>query len=411
MVNTAARTDDGGMRTGAEQQQAGPRLTRSVVDRRVAGVAGGIGRHFGIDPTLVRVAFVVLTVMGGSGVALYLIGWLLLPEDGAEESKATSLLRHHDGQPWDKGALVLAVVAGVVLVGALDGPRHMGWIGPIVVITVVALLLSRRDGPPHTVSPPPPPPPAGDATDQGTGPGAEPGGVDPLLRDAGVTDPFSAPAWAPAAGTWPVTAVAPPVAAKPPVTVATLSALIALAGGVLLLDAAGLAHVGVHGFAAAALVVVGVGLLASAWLGRAWGLIPVAVALGVVVAATSAPALSWRGGFGDRTYHPTGSAGLDRKYRLAAGDMTVDLTGLQPAEAVTKTHVTARVGVGHLLVRVPADERIRVHARTGAGNLSVLGENRSGTGVVVDRTAGPEDGSALLLDLETGFGQVEVERV
>ncbi len=68
------------MSTGASPSAATspPRLTRSSTDRVVAGVAGGLGRYLGVDPVILRIAFVVLAVTG-SGVLLYLIGWLVMP--------------------------------------------------------------------------------------------------------------------------------------------------------------------------------------------------------------------------------------------------------------------------------------------------------------------------------------------
>ena len=56
------------------------RLQRSRLDRSLAGVCGGIAEYFGWDPTLVRVGWVVLTLMGGSGILLYLVMWLVMPE-------------------------------------------------------------------------------------------------------------------------------------------------------------------------------------------------------------------------------------------------------------------------------------------------------------------------------------------
>jgi phage shock protein C len=56
------------------------RLYRSRNDRKLAGVCAGIAEYFGWDPTLVRVAWVLLTLLGGSGILLYLIMWLVMPE-------------------------------------------------------------------------------------------------------------------------------------------------------------------------------------------------------------------------------------------------------------------------------------------------------------------------------------------
>ena len=55
------------------------RLTRSETDKRIAGVCGGVAEYFGVDPTLVRVVFVVTALTGGAGLLLYLILWIALP--------------------------------------------------------------------------------------------------------------------------------------------------------------------------------------------------------------------------------------------------------------------------------------------------------------------------------------------
>jgi len=49
--------------------------------RLVAGVCAGLAAYFGIDPTLVRLGFVVLTVFGGFGILLYLGAWLVIPDE------------------------------------------------------------------------------------------------------------------------------------------------------------------------------------------------------------------------------------------------------------------------------------------------------------------------------------------
>ena len=58
----------------------------------LAGVAAGLARYFGVDPTIVRIAFVVLTVVGGAGIPLYLAGLLLIPEEGSDLSIAGSII-------------------------------------------------------------------------------------------------------------------------------------------------------------------------------------------------------------------------------------------------------------------------------------------------------------------------------
>lgn len=56
------------------------RLCRSRTDRKLAGVCGGLAEFLGWDSTLVRVLWIVLNLLGGSGVLIYLILWLAMPE-------------------------------------------------------------------------------------------------------------------------------------------------------------------------------------------------------------------------------------------------------------------------------------------------------------------------------------------
>jgi phage shock protein PspC (stress-responsive transcriptional regulator) len=67
-------------------------LRRPYAGRMVAGVAEGLARYLGVDTTLVRIAFVVLTVAGGAGIPLYLAGVLLIPGEGSKQSIAGSFI-------------------------------------------------------------------------------------------------------------------------------------------------------------------------------------------------------------------------------------------------------------------------------------------------------------------------------
>lgn len=59
-----------------------PRLVRSRADRRIAGVCGGLGDYFDVDPTIVRVAWVILSIIPGAivfGIVAYLVAWFIVP--------------------------------------------------------------------------------------------------------------------------------------------------------------------------------------------------------------------------------------------------------------------------------------------------------------------------------------------
>jgi phage shock protein C len=60
------------------------KLYRSRDERMIGGVCGGLGEFFGIDPTLIRLLFVLLTIFGGTGVLVYLVMLLIVPEEPLE---------------------------------------------------------------------------------------------------------------------------------------------------------------------------------------------------------------------------------------------------------------------------------------------------------------------------------------
>lgn len=57
------------------------RLSRSTSDRKIAGVAAGVATYFGLDPSLVRAAWVLSVLLAGAGGLLYLVLWIVLPEE------------------------------------------------------------------------------------------------------------------------------------------------------------------------------------------------------------------------------------------------------------------------------------------------------------------------------------------
>lgn len=57
------------------------RLMRSKRERMIAGVCGGLAQYLGLDPTVVRLIFILLSIAGASGVLIYLVLWLIMPEE------------------------------------------------------------------------------------------------------------------------------------------------------------------------------------------------------------------------------------------------------------------------------------------------------------------------------------------
>jgi phage shock protein PspC (stress-responsive transcriptional regulator) len=86
-ANSAGTQHDTGL---SSRQQP---LHRPWGDRMLAGVASGVARYFGLDVTVVRIIFAVLAVVGGAGLPLYLAGWLLIPDEGADQSIASAFIQ------------------------------------------------------------------------------------------------------------------------------------------------------------------------------------------------------------------------------------------------------------------------------------------------------------------------------
>ncbi len=63
------------------------RLTRSTTDRKIAGVCGGLAKYLNIDPTVVRILFLIALICGSLGFWAYLIVWIAAPEDNRLENK------------------------------------------------------------------------------------------------------------------------------------------------------------------------------------------------------------------------------------------------------------------------------------------------------------------------------------
>jgi phage shock protein PspC (stress-responsive transcriptional regulator) len=70
----------------------------------LGGVASGVARYLGVDVTIVRVVTAVFAVMGGVAIPVYLAAWLLIPEEGTDESIASQFVSSHQLRAFDTPA-------------------------------------------------------------------------------------------------------------------------------------------------------------------------------------------------------------------------------------------------------------------------------------------------------------------
>lgn len=201
---------------------------------------------------------------------------------------------------------------------------------------------------------------------------------------------------------------APPRAGSRRVGPVVVGALLVLSGLAWLADAAGLVSWRWPLLLAGALALVGVAVLAIARRGGHDGLVVVGLVLAVAALLTSlAPSpLVW-GAVGDRTLRPQTVTELDESVGLAAGSLTVDLRDI--AVDGEPVRLEARVGLGELVVWLPDDATVDVHATSGAGEVAVGSRTNAGLGVEVDHRL-DGDGAVWQLDVATGMGRVEVRR-
>src|SRR3954452_6112997 len=142
------------------------RLVRTTDDRVIAGVAGGLGRYFGVDPVLFRIGLIALVFLGGAGLLLYGVAWLLVPDEATGRAADARWIARRVGLVlgvlvlctlvfgggfWAAAAgggtvaAVLVIVAGIVLVvGALRG--GLRWlILPALSLALAVAIVSAAD--------------------------------------------------------------------------------------------------------------------------------------------------------------------------------------------------------------------------------------------------------------------------
>jgi phage shock protein PspC (stress-responsive transcriptional regulator) len=385
------------------------RPRRRADDRKVAGVAAAIGRRYAIDPVLVRVAFVVATVVGGSGVLLYLLGWLLLPVEGDEASGAERMV----GRGRSSMSAALTIVLVVLLIpatGAVLGGRASGVLGLLVALGALVLLHSSRAALGEIPGMPRPSP----TTPAPTTPApTEPAGTAAPARDTAADQP-APPAWDPlgaAPFAWDLPEPSePPAPATPPrgvrskITPITLG-LALLAGGLAVAFAPGLSAAGI---AALLLGVVGLGLVVGSFLQSGRGLILLAIPLALLTwVLHAAPAAGFK--VGGSYWYPATVAEVRPHYGVTLGNGRLDLTGLQlPQGQTVRTSVNVGVGETHVLLSPNVDAQVSCQSQVG--QVDCLGRTGSDRVDVTDNGLDGPGGGKVILDVHAGMGEVHVER-
>jgi phage shock protein PspC (stress-responsive transcriptional regulator) len=327
-TGTATATDPGPSTAPPPPYYAPVRkLYRSRSDRVLGGVCGGIGRHYDMDPVLLRILVVVATVFtGGVFLLAYVLAWVFIPDEPAY---------------WAPAAPAAPVPA----------PYAAGGTGSYV-------------------------------------------------------DPATGQVYGSTAYRY-----VPPPRTEPRSYLGLLTVSAALVVGALL----GLANTlgaSIDGLVifSSVLLVLGVGMIVGAWRGKARWLIAPALVVLLVVQGTAAVhnLVGGTSGVGDRRWTPTVSP---TAYDLGAGSATLDLRRL-PAGAST---ISARIGLGELIVLVPADTTVALDASVGLGEIDLPGRRADSgsnldTVTTVPATTTGAAARTVSLTADLGLGQLVVRR-
>lgn len=446
-------------------------IRRSATDVKLTGLCGGVAQHWGVDPVLVRIGWALLALSGGIGIVLYVAGWLLIPVEGTDRARADDLFGGQT-QNWSKEAWVVIVAVSCVVVFTLLGFATPFGFGPAVTLALIwyfGYYKNRtRPEPPRTTEPVPNQAgitavavshrPAADAaapqffrypgpeTDFTRAADAWRQRIEANARQVADPAPESRTEPAGLAASWSTVAAthydqAPDEHAQfwaqpdpvglyvEPIPVSTtvvrqsgsrsarrlrLVGLITLGltmSGLAVAQGLGIA-VSVAAYCGAALLVVGLTLVAATWFGRARGILAVGLLLAVAVISTSvagpiAKTHDWgtaRVAYAQLADLPAAPDTQD------FGKLTVDLSQL----SVTRDAAyAAHVDLGSLEVIVPKDVNVRVRYSVDSGVLHAYEqEPRSGEAVngVIEPTTGRSGRPTLTLDVSVNHGELRVRQ-
>ncbi|MGW1072977.1 PspC domain-containing protein [Streptomyces sp. NPDC002537] len=411
---------------------ASPPLRRSREHKVVAGLCGGLGRCFDLDPVIFRVVLGVLAATGGLGLIIYGFAWLLIPMEGEEENEGRRLLSGRVEGPALTAVLCALVGCGLFL-SMLNNGTVMTFALMLTIATVGAAYWSSHrhrpegeeaaataqkpqktmEAPPETKAPP--------------APGTPSWWRDPIVKD-GTTGPMGTATgylWGPDESPYDKELakrtrsrrVAP--VGRPLGGWTFLLAMIALAIGTGLSWHHQPLGTSLEIGLACALGVFGLGITVSSLYGRTGGGTVVAAVLtaALLVGAAALPksvTSDWR----RATWHPVSAPAVQgATYKVGSGVGVLDLTGLQwPKDAPVRTG--AEVGAGQLRLVVPEDVTTKLTIEVGVGDIRMPGEGRDKVDVkpgqkqhlTLEPRVGQSSRGTLEIRLKVGIGQVEVDR-
>jgi len=209
----------------------------------------------------------------------------------------------------------------------------------------------------------------------------------------------------------PVPAPVPPPRHRSRLARLVVSAALFAVGILAMADLAGL-DVRASAYLALPLTVVGAGLLAATWYGRARSLIAIGAVLTVALGITTAAEQGTSRAGGTVTWRPAAVEQLNPTYRLGIGNARLDLSGLDFINRDEAVQVS--VDVGNLTVALPSTVDVTIQAGVNVGNANVFGEQWDGIGQsqrsITDNGPDGPGGGQLRIVAQVDVGDLEVGR-
>lgn len=458
-ASTIAVMDTAQFRTRVERLWS-TRPVRPAAPRTIAGVCVGIGNRYRVDPTLVKVAFVIATIFGGSGLVLYLAAWIACPSSShAHTANQPRVARNG----WHNNPTVLVILAIVIVATSIGSRGPWGTGGLVGVVLMLGgwwLLFLRTPEPPAessvtTVAAPAPPQhfvrwtPRAVRTgvavvDPTVNPVVNPsplegGTID--LRKAAAPDPTTPtadrvdespstefleqtpPSWDPLGAARFAWDLPEPKAPQPPsippgprrssFSFMVIGVAVLVAAGSVAANQLGAQWFTIPHILSLTLAVIGAGLLINGLRRHSsrahpGALVPLAIGLAVSVIATTLLTTGGTdnarlgippGGVGERNWKPLSQNDIRDEYSLSIGSMTLDLRDI---ELTTDKTVHLRNGIGEIIVKVPAGMNVAATCSTGVGDYTCPEG--------LDGGDNGQQGPVLHVDARANVGSVKITR-
>jgi phage shock protein PspC (stress-responsive transcriptional regulator)/FtsH-binding integral membrane protein len=390
-------------------------LRRSSTDRVGAGVAGGLGEYFNVDPVLFRVLFATGAFFGGAGLLAYLIAWAAIPEQGtvnAPIDRFVGALRRRRVPVW-----LVAIVGGLILWGTAFSWWAPHPFFPIIVVVIVLVAIFGRRGRAAGDWRQPPADGQSPAGEAASGPVS-------LEKDATGAPAAGAerPAWVAETRSWIAEAKQASRERRRralPVRLSTLGVLVVTLGILAAVDAVTGIALPVYFWVTLGIVVGGL-LVGMVTRRTPWSLATLLVPTVVGLIGFGGTHASLHDGFGQKEWTPTSASAVKSDYRLAFGQEVLDLRHVGTFDAPRTVDIT--LAAGQVRVLAPSTMNLTVNADVHIGVIEVDGQtivessgfhdHRSG-GFNIDRTILPPSGAtgeAVTVNVHLADGNVSVER-